>query len=218
MNTEQNTTLVNDLFFDEQNVRSAIAGNEPLLCGIDVARILGYARPRKAVQDHCKGGTILGLPTEGGTQQSRFIGEADCYRLILRSKAPRAEAFQDWLCEEVLPNLRRRSFYSLVGGGSAHSEVATLHTRLEIAKLREQAQYLEDQLHWQLSLPEGLTVAQYAAERGLTSQQVATLGYRMACAAKKHGWPTGTRPSTRGQQVAAYLPEHFATLKPLNLR
>jgi prophage antirepressor-like protein len=53
----------------------------------------------------------LGLPTEGGNQQTKFIGEADCYRLILRSKAPFAERFQDWLCEEVLPSLREKGYY-----------------------------------------------------------------------------------------------------------
>lgn len=36
--------------------------NTPLFCGKDVASILGYTRPAKAILDHCKGGPVLGTP------------------------------------------------------------------------------------------------------------------------------------------------------------
>ena len=39
--------------------------------------------------------------------------EAGLYRLIARSKMPFAEAFQDWVEEEVLPSIRSTGSYSV---------------------------------------------------------------------------------------------------------
>lgn len=85
--------------------------DNPLFCATDVAKALGYANPAKAVIDHCKGVSILETPTPGGKQKMKYIGEAEVYRLILKSNAPRAEAFQDWVCGEVLPSIRKTGGY-----------------------------------------------------------------------------------------------------------
>lgn len=85
--------------------------DEPLFCASDVAKALGYARPADAVTDHCKGVSILPTPTNGGVQQVKFIKESDVYRLVMKSKAPNAEMFQDWVCEEVLPSIRKHGGY-----------------------------------------------------------------------------------------------------------
>ena len=50
----------------------------------------------------------------GGVQRLTFINEAGLYKLILRSKLPAAEEFSDWICEEVLPAIRKYGYYSLV--------------------------------------------------------------------------------------------------------
>ena len=82
----------------------------------DVARSLGYAEAAKAVRTHCKGGPVLDTPIENqyGTvvmQPTKFISESDVYRLVMRSKLPEAEKFQDWVCEEVLPAIRKDGAY-----------------------------------------------------------------------------------------------------------
>lgn len=86
---------------------------EPLFCMVDVARALGYKNPAKAVIDHCKGVSVLETPTKGGVQQVKFGQEADMYRLILKSNAPKAEQFQDWVCDEVLPSIRKTGKYAV---------------------------------------------------------------------------------------------------------
>lgn len=69
---------------------------------------LGYARPAKAVLDHCKGVPFWEpLETAGGIQQTRFITEGDVYRLIFSSKLPTAEKFEAWVVDEVLPSIRK---------------------------------------------------------------------------------------------------------------
>lgn len=82
----------------------------------DVARSLGYAEAAMAVRTHCKGVSVLDTPIENqyGTvvmQPTKFISESDVYRLVMRSKLPEAEKFQDWVCEEVLPAIRKDGAY-----------------------------------------------------------------------------------------------------------
>jgi prophage antirepressor-like protein len=79
----------------------------------DVATALGYSNPQKAIRDHCKekGCTIRSVPTLGGEQQKKFINEGNVYRLIAKSKLPAAEAFEEWVFEEVLPRLRITGAY-----------------------------------------------------------------------------------------------------------
>jgi prophage antirepressor-like protein len=53
--------------------------------GVDVARALEYASPSKAVIDHCKGITKLGIPSNGGVQETNVITEGDIIRLITKA-------------------------------------------------------------------------------------------------------------------------------------
>ena len=77
----------------------------------DVAAALGYANPRKAVSDHCKGVTKRDTPTSSGVQSMSYIGEGDLYRLIMKSKLPSAEKFESWVMDEVLPSIRSTGYY-----------------------------------------------------------------------------------------------------------
>lgn len=43
-----------------------------------------------------------------------IIPESDVYRLVMRSNLPSAERFQDWVCEEVLPSIRKTGGYGTV--------------------------------------------------------------------------------------------------------
>src|SRR5574344_1786691 len=82
-----------------------------LFKGNDVAKALGYVDYTKAITNHCKGVAILTTPSPKGMQPTRFITEADIYRLVMRSKLPAAEKFQDWVVEEVLPSIRKNGAY-----------------------------------------------------------------------------------------------------------
>lgn len=82
----------------------------------DVAAALGYSQPKVAICKLCKGVTVLETPSKNQfgavvMQPTRYITEADIYRLVMRSKLPEAEKFQDWVCEEVLPSIRKHGAY-----------------------------------------------------------------------------------------------------------
>lgn len=94
----------------------------PLFLARDVAGILGYQNPSKAYQDHCKYLKKFDYNELLESNFSRphpkgeyFILEKDVYRLIMKSNAQNAEAFQDWVCDEVLPTIRKIGAYSKTG-------------------------------------------------------------------------------------------------------
>ena len=92
-------------------VRTAEESGQVLFNASDVASALGYSNPRKAIIDHCKGVTKRDTPTSSGTQEMSYIAESDLYRLIMKSKLPSAEKFEKWVCEEVLPSIRKNGGY-----------------------------------------------------------------------------------------------------------
>lgn len=93
-------------------VRVVVSDGKPLFMANDVAKALGYANPRKAIGDHCKGVTKRDTLTERGKQSASYIPESDVYRLVMRSKLPQAEQFQDWVYEDVLPSIRANGIYA----------------------------------------------------------------------------------------------------------
>lgn len=112
-NLDKNMNKI-QIFQNEQFGKVRIAMNEneePLFCLADVAKALGYSNPAKAVIDHCKGVTILETPTQSGVQPIKYGKESEVYRLTMKSKLPNAEKFQDWVCDEVLPSIRKHGAY-----------------------------------------------------------------------------------------------------------
>lgn len=112
----ENLKIFNHPRFGE--VRTMITQEGTILfCLSDVARALGYARPADAVSTHCKKGvSILPTPTKnqwGSTvmQDIKYGAEGCIYRLTLKSQLPDAEEFQDWVCDEVLPSIRKNGGY-----------------------------------------------------------------------------------------------------------
>ncbi len=96
------------------SVRITGTSEEPLFCLADICRVLEI----KNVSD-CKsrldqkGIVLTDTPTNGGIQQLVFISEKNLYKVIMRSDKPQAEPFQDWVCGEVLPSIRKTGAYSV---------------------------------------------------------------------------------------------------------
>ncbi|WP_373691043.1 Bro-N domain-containing protein [Endozoicomonas sp. ONNA2] len=65
--------------------------------------------------DHCKNAVIDGVTIRdsiGREQKPTIIPERDVYRLVMRSKLPAAEQFEEWLVSEVLPSIRKTGSYN----------------------------------------------------------------------------------------------------------
>ena len=113
-------------------IRTAEINGKPYFVASDVATALGYANPRKAIIDHCKGVTKRDTPTSGGTQELSYINEGDVYRLIMRSKLPAAEKFESWVMDEVLPSIRKNGGY--IAGQETLSDEELLSKALMVAQ------------------------------------------------------------------------------------
>lgn len=84
----------------------------PMFVAKDVASLLGYLNINDAVNRHCEGVVKHDLPSSSGIQSFSLIPEFDVYALILRSKLPEAKKFRRWVCEEVLPSIRKTGSYT----------------------------------------------------------------------------------------------------------
>nr|DAL92520.1 MAG TPA: repressor domain protein [Caudoviricetes sp.] len=95
------------------SVRTLMINDAPYFVGKDVADILGYTNPRKAISDHVdeedKG--VTKCDTLGGIQDLTVINESGLYSLILSSKMPNAKKFKNWVTAEVLPSIRKHGAY-----------------------------------------------------------------------------------------------------------
>lgn len=102
--------------FKGQEVRVIEKDGEPWFVAKDVAGLLGYANPSRSVSDHCKAveilkttdSVVLDIPSRG----MQIIPERDLYRLIMKSKLPAAEEFEEWVVGEVLPSIRKTGSYA----------------------------------------------------------------------------------------------------------
>lgn len=92
-------------------IRTIEEDGKVLFCGSDVAKALGYKRPKDAVSAHCKGAVKRRTLTNGGEQEMNFIPEGDIYRLAARSELPGADQFERWIFDEVLPSIRKNGGY-----------------------------------------------------------------------------------------------------------
>lgn len=92
-------------------IRTTEVNNKPYFVGSDIAKVLGYKEPHKAVSRHCKGGIKRTILTNGGKQELIVVPEGDVYRLIIKSKLPSAEKFERWIMDEVIPQIRLTGGY-----------------------------------------------------------------------------------------------------------
>ena len=94
---------------------------EPYFPAKDCALLLGYKDATNAIKRHCRYvrkrhlGVRTGVRADGAsahqTVQKNYIPESDLYRLIVQSKLPAAKRFESWVCDEVLPSIRRHGVY-----------------------------------------------------------------------------------------------------------
>ena len=96
-------------------IRTLLIEGQPWFVGKDVAEVLGYSDPsatiskkckykRKEMIAHCQNDKVV-------KTQTTLINEGDLYRLIIGSKLPSAQKFEEWVMDEVLPQIRKTGGY-----------------------------------------------------------------------------------------------------------
>lgn len=96
-------------------VRAVVKDGKPWFVAKDVCDALGYGNSREALSKHVRDkwkNTVTicdGIP---GNPEKAIINEAGLFALVMKSKMPKAVEFQDWVCEEVLPSIRKHGAYA----------------------------------------------------------------------------------------------------------
>ena len=85
---------------------------EPWFIAKDIAEALGYANTSKAINAHCKAINTCHTEMGGQVRAVQIIPERDMYRLVMKSKLPAAEQFEEWVVGQVLPTIRKTGAYT----------------------------------------------------------------------------------------------------------
>ncbi len=107
------------VFSNPQYGQIRIAGtqDDPLFCLADICTVLGITNSRNVRARLDQGGVyLMDTPTMNQygvevIQEMVYVNEKNLYKVIMRSDKPQAEPFQDWVCGEVLPSIRRNGAY-----------------------------------------------------------------------------------------------------------
>jgi len=112
--TELITSLDETFNFNGKCIRVLGEYNNPWFVAKDICEILDIKDNRSALRvipDKWKGEQIM--PTPGGKQALSIISEPAVYKLIMRSNKEIAQKFQEVVCEDILPSIRRTGEFKL---------------------------------------------------------------------------------------------------------
>jgi prophage antirepressor-like protein len=128
--------------FSDSEVFSVTLENEPektkhWFRATDLCDVLfSKNNSHKYVTTHCKDWQYREFQVGNG-RPALYVCESGVYRLVLRSKAPIAIEFQDWLTEDVLPKLRASGGYIMPTATSEQlealqAEISSLQIKIEL--------------------------------------------------------------------------------------
>lgn len=115
------------------SVRVVGDSQNPLFCARDVCKALGYKNGRENLSKWFPDGLVKNyiIDSLGRKQLASFLNEMQLYKFVMRSNAKNTEQFQDWVCGEVLPSIRKNGGYII--GQEQMSESELLAQALMVA-------------------------------------------------------------------------------------
>lgn len=133
--------------FEDQELRIVMINGDPWFVAVDAAKILGYKNSTDAIGKHVPDKYKMRARETRSPHnldpQTILISEPGLYRLIARSDMPNAEKFQDWVFEEVLPQIRKTGSYGLLPQDYPSALRALADAEEEKLKIAERARELE---------------------------------------------------------------------------
>jgi len=100
--------------YEDQQLRTTLVDGEPWFAAKDVCEVLDItwsgSKTIERISEKHKG--VVNFTTPGGVQDLLCVDEPGLYKLIMRSNKPEAEKFQDWITDEVIPQIRKTGSYA----------------------------------------------------------------------------------------------------------
>ena len=197
-------------------IRTAGTAENPMFCLSDLCKVLELQTNKVKARLSERGVTSIPTPTHNQfgaevIQEMIYVNESNLYRVIMRSDKPQAESFQDWVCGEVLPSIRKTGGYIAAEGLSdeeimakalvvaqktierkslENKELKKENTRLETENIQlavENQNLRHDKNYLDLILRSKalLTISQIAQDYGMSgkalNKQLAQMGIQYSC-------------------------------------
>lgn len=120
---------------DFGEIRGVNVEGKPYVVANDVLKMLGYTEGswRTTLSRKCKYVTKCNVPhpqSNSKTLEINVIPEGDIYRLIFSSKLPSAQKFEEWVMDEVLPEIRRTGGY--IDEGATPQQLEELRQKINM--------------------------------------------------------------------------------------
>jgi prophage antirepressor-like protein len=105
--TEINTGLNLIKKFEDLDITIHGTSENPLFKAKDIGDLLGIKNIREIIKNYSNKQKVVSLTdTLGGKQESIMLTEQGLYKVLMKSRKPIAEKFQDWVCE-VIEEIRK---------------------------------------------------------------------------------------------------------------
>ena len=187
-------------------IRTLELNGEPWFVGKDVAEVLSYSNPRKAIIDHVdeedKTDGVTIRDSIGREQKPVLINESGLYSLILSSKLPTAKAFKRWVTSEVLPAIRRTGGYIPTTPQMSEQEIMARAVQISMNTIKHQKEQLDRQAE---QLEQQAPKVLFADSVASSSSSI--LVFDLAKLLKQNGVNMG------GNRLFAWLREHGYLVK-----
>src|SRR5699024_6820063 len=136
--------------FQDNKVRTVHRNTEAWLNLNDECRILNIKNQRdiKSRLKHDGVVTTDVIDNIGRVQSATFINEPNLYKVIFQSRKAEAEQFQDWVYEEVLPQIRETGKYEVTKDPLEIMKLsmkANEQNNEEVENLKDDVTYLKDE-------------------------------------------------------------------------
>jgi prophage antirepressor-like protein len=197
---------------------------EPLFVGVDVANILGYKEPHKAIVRHVDDCDRMKRPVsdnQGFIRDSWVINESGLYTLIFSSELLTAKSFKKWVTSEVLPSIRKTGSYSVKPMTQAElllqqaKVIVDLEKRQqkqegEIQRLTEENEEIRKDFDYLKSktnnTPDYYSIVGYCSLKGISInlEDAKKLGKEASKICKANGLSVGSLPDPRFGRINTY--------------
>uniref|UniRef100_A0A6C0E1E9 Bro-N domain-containing protein n=1 Tax=viral metagenome TaxID=1070528 RepID=A0A6C0E1E9_9ZZZZ len=123
--------------FENKEIRVIGSYQEPWFVAKDICDILELSNTTNALRNIPeKWMTLQNVKSSYNSQNMTLISEPAVYKLIMRSNKPIAQKFQEAVCEDILPSLRKKGEYKI-------KNIMDKNKQLEEEKLRIENKLLE---------------------------------------------------------------------------
>ena len=126
-----------DLIFNNHIVKVINRDSEPFFYGSELAKMLNYARPGNALENHVSEENKIKVQSlDPGLRV--LINEIGVYELIFSSNLPQAKEFRNFVFKVILPNFRKHLTpdYKLIGNQFVIKNEMDLHQKV-VAYIRK---------------------------------------------------------------------------------